>query len=237
MLWVGPVPVTSRSRNRRKRPGPHCRHAQTHLRQTHTADYDCALGEGISRDPIAEEGGLNLHGFVENDPIAHVDLLGQTTDIDFTYFGLSQLEGQPCCDKPVAYELDAKHVSIAYSATPLPQSFLATGQAFVTNPDLKMSGVSPGYSSWWSCCKDAPNPLPVDGPLPHQGLQFDCPCSDAPGQYVCIWRVRLHYVSCENFKWKLRVAEVGGSYAFLYTPKKQAWWQPKVGKGTQIYPP
>ena len=30
----------------------------------------------LSRDPIAEEGGLNLYGFVENDPINYIDLLG-----------------------------------------------------------------------------------------------------------------------------------------------------------------
>jgi hypothetical protein len=32
-----------------------------------------ALGDGISRDPIGEEGGLNLCTFVVNDPLGYVD--------------------------------------------------------------------------------------------------------------------------------------------------------------------
>jgi len=34
-------------------------------------------GARISRDPIGEEGGLNLYGFVNNDPIAIVDPNGK----------------------------------------------------------------------------------------------------------------------------------------------------------------
>jgi RHS repeat-associated protein len=34
------------------------------------------LGRWISRDPIAEKGGMNLYGFVRNDPVATLDALG-----------------------------------------------------------------------------------------------------------------------------------------------------------------
>jgi len=37
------------------------------------------LGEWISRDPIGEEGGLNLYGYVANDPITGIDPLGLDT--------------------------------------------------------------------------------------------------------------------------------------------------------------
>lgn len=38
------------------------------LAQTAQAHYDPNVGRWISRDPIGEEGGLNLYGFVDNDP-------------------------------------------------------------------------------------------------------------------------------------------------------------------------
>ena len=34
-------------------------------------------GKWLSRDPIAERGGVNLYGFVGNDPANHVDVLGR----------------------------------------------------------------------------------------------------------------------------------------------------------------
>ena len=38
--------------------------------------YSPALGRWLSRDPIEEKGGLNLYGFVNNDPVNGYDVLG-----------------------------------------------------------------------------------------------------------------------------------------------------------------
>ncbi|MDD4406246.1 MAG: RHS repeat-associated core domain-containing protein [Parabacteroides sp.] len=38
--------------------------------------YSPALGRWLSRDPIEEKGGLNLYGFVNNDPVNKWDVLG-----------------------------------------------------------------------------------------------------------------------------------------------------------------
>ncbi len=46
------------------------------LVQTAQAFYEPSLGRFINRDPINELGGLNLYGFVRNNPIMHVDPLG-----------------------------------------------------------------------------------------------------------------------------------------------------------------
>src|SRR5262245_20993168 len=45
----------------------------THAR----AFYDPNKGRWLSRDPIEENGGVNLYGFVNNDPIDYADALGE----------------------------------------------------------------------------------------------------------------------------------------------------------------
>jgi len=40
-------------------------------------DYDTASGRWTARDPIAEQGGLNLYGMVGNAPTGKVDVLGR----------------------------------------------------------------------------------------------------------------------------------------------------------------
>ena len=42
--------------------------------------YSPALGRWLSRDPIEEQGGLNLYGFVNNDPVNKWDVLGLFLD-------------------------------------------------------------------------------------------------------------------------------------------------------------
>ncbi|MBU6303731.1 MAG: hypothetical protein KGS60_19460, partial [Verrucomicrobia bacterium] len=41
-------------------------------------DYDPAQGRWLSRDPLGEAGGVNLYGFVGNDGVGQIDLLGLT---------------------------------------------------------------------------------------------------------------------------------------------------------------
>jgi hypothetical protein len=44
--------------------------------------YDPETGRWPNRDPIGEEGGYNLYGFVGNEPVGKWDLLGQMTVIE-----------------------------------------------------------------------------------------------------------------------------------------------------------
>jgi RHS repeat-associated protein len=54
----------------------HYYHARSGLYLTTYRDYSPALGRWLSRDPIGERGGLNLYGYVGNDPIRSTDPLG-----------------------------------------------------------------------------------------------------------------------------------------------------------------
>ena len=46
------------------------------LPQTAHCYYNASTGRWINRDPLGELGGVNLYGFVVNDPVVHTDKLG-----------------------------------------------------------------------------------------------------------------------------------------------------------------
>lgn len=46
--------------------------------------YDVNLGRWITRDPVGEEGGVNLYGYVNNNPINWTDTLGLYVDAVFS---------------------------------------------------------------------------------------------------------------------------------------------------------
>jgi RHS repeat-associated protein len=54
----------------------HYLHVPSGLYLTKYRAYAPGLGRWISRDPIGERGGINLYGYVENNPSNDVDLLG-----------------------------------------------------------------------------------------------------------------------------------------------------------------
>jgi uncharacterized protein RhaS with RHS repeats len=59
-----------------------------------SAFYDPHIGRWLSRDPIEEDGGINLYAFVENDSPNAIDLLG----LDFIAVGATTLVVQQIGD-------------------------------------------------------------------------------------------------------------------------------------------
>jgi hypothetical protein len=51
-------------------------HSRSGLNLTETRAYSANLARFISRDPIEEVGGVNLYGYIENDPINDSDPSG-----------------------------------------------------------------------------------------------------------------------------------------------------------------
>ena len=54
----------------------HLEHKELGLVFTLYRAYDPVTGRWLSRDPIGEEGGINLYGYVSNGPVNYVDPLG-----------------------------------------------------------------------------------------------------------------------------------------------------------------
>lgn len=68
------------------------------------------VGRWLSRDPIAEDGGLNLYGYTGNSPLNFTDPLGLTweTNIDFLMdwaFGFGRNRRNYGSDKDELYEM------------------------------------------------------------------------------------------------------------------------------------
>lgn len=53
------------------------RHSKSDLIFAEYRAYDTDLGRWLNRDPIGESGGINLYGYVSNDPTDRVDHLGE----------------------------------------------------------------------------------------------------------------------------------------------------------------
>ncbi len=85
-------------------------HARSGLLLSQTRAYNPALGRWISRDPIAEAGGVNLYAYQPNNPISFVDPDGTNTvavaGVAFGPFGVvaggAWLLGQAVADIPNA---------------------------------------------------------------------------------------------------------------------------------------
>jgi len=63
-------------------------HPQSSLYLATYRAYDPKIGRWLSRDPIRELGGVNLYGYVLNDPVNLIDPLGLWSVTYGGYFGV-----------------------------------------------------------------------------------------------------------------------------------------------------
>ena len=76
MNQAKPTPLPKGCAHRRTHRSRRCTSARMRIKGVRPLCTMSALGEGISRDPIAEKGGLNLYAFVRNDSPNAVDPAG-----------------------------------------------------------------------------------------------------------------------------------------------------------------
>jgi len=56
--------------------------------------YEASAGRWLSRDPIEEEGGINLHGMCGNDLLNKVDLLGLEIEVDSKFVSRTEMDNE-----------------------------------------------------------------------------------------------------------------------------------------------
>jgi RHS repeat-associated protein len=61
----------------------HYYHAASELHLTLYRAYDADLGRWLSRDPIGENGGINVYNYVAGNPVRHMDPLGLSPDCEY----------------------------------------------------------------------------------------------------------------------------------------------------------
>lgn len=157
--------------------------------------YDAELGRWLSRDPLGESGGVNLYGFVGNNPTRYVDALGLflLDDIDgsvqqqaidkLTRDRLSRFYESPDFYDLARYEADSR--ASLYSK--LQRSDLASRMSSKFSPmDIN------------ACLKAAT--LIVDKDLnPEEFQRLACMCYDK--RFSEVWRM---LDPGEGFEWLLR---------------------------------
>jgi uncharacterized protein RhaS with RHS repeats len=72
-----------------------------------SAVYDPTVGRWLSRDPIGEEGGTNLYGYIFNNPIGLIDPLG----LDAVFLVGSNAHGDPNYFTNIAKQIAAAYES------------------------------------------------------------------------------------------------------------------------------
>jgi len=85
--------------------------------------YDPLTGRWPSRDPIGEEGGVNLYGFVRNDGVGKIDVLGMVLYIPNLNSYDIEVAGQVCAEKKKIFFIGREQVNTPFSpspATPVP---------------------------------------------------------------------------------------------------------------------
>jgi RHS repeat-associated protein len=70
----------------------HHHHEKSVLVLTWFRAYDAETGRWLSADPLGEEGGINLYGYVGNNPIVRIDSLGLDYCQMYTRFGHSVMK-------------------------------------------------------------------------------------------------------------------------------------------------
>ncbi len=166
--------------------------------------YDAVTGRWPSRDPIGEEGGINLYGFVGNDGVDGVDFLGNVRYI--TNPGV--INGKPCstccekCEKtgtPKIEDNGTKGTSVKAKITSI--EFKSVYKKTECS-DSKCGDCCAVYFRWWNCYGGR---CQKNNGGPYLNITV------TPDPNVNAWRglavglqTGYFWCSCENGKWNCK---------------------------------
>jgi len=169
----------------------HYFHAPSGLNLTLYRAYNPALGRWLSRDPIGEAGGINLYGYVGNDPLAKIDPTGLLTILYYRSDEGSSANGSPIDFGHIILDVNGHYLDH------IPGQFLRPDQrpdwqfyqrevldltpeqeARVMNSIDDLLWRNPDYGPSSYCSRDVANVLndapldrPIDGLTPYRAWQ------------------------------------------------------------------
>ncbi len=183
--------------------------------------YSPSMGRWISRDPIEEEGGNNLHGFAQNDSVGRFDITGLIAPHHDDPYNPS-LAGKPCCNACV-------RKPCIISATRLKDRGSERGMFRIAAVDFSMSGCCLQKQLRWTSCIRAGHSM--GGVI--TGCNNSTSCDFDPGYGSGIengaWLIALYarYLSCENGVWAkhedVMLAAIYCHMVWRPWPLKQKW--------------
>jgi RHS repeat-associated protein len=156
--------------------------------------YDPLTGRWPSRDPIEEEGGVNLYGFVGNDGANKSDYLGQTR-FDNHLPPQQQLEGEGEECTAASAKLVNLELNIALSQTWTSYSVVPV----TASVDWEIEGfyIGPVYS-YKTCTRSIAAQLPRIDPYGEGHIPWcdngDCSFTASTPQHTAVW---LDFLTCE----------------------------------------
>lgn len=119
----------------------HLYHVETGLHLTMYRGYDAGLGRWLSRDPIGESGGLNLYGYVGNNPVLYVDPLGLVRWGDAGRAGLGVV-------------VNWIGLGVGFGLAAVPEPTLLTKVAAVAVTTKSGYGLGANLTNFWSALRD-----------------------------------------------------------------------------------
>jgi RHS repeat-associated protein len=164
--------------------------------------YDPYLQRWVNRDPIGEMGGMNLYGFIANEPFSSVDTLGLAEYGDFYEFWCPRPQKScppsrpPCNWNPPGIRI-------------MPPGGLLLPASSATTPASAVAGL-PSILCWW-------NYDPTLGPSPAYSL-------------AQAWEILFEPTpTCEQFEWdlKYRYRKPPRGELWIIPPRPQSPSRPK----------
>ncbi len=143
-------------------------HSRSGLNLTRTRAYNSALGRFTTRDPIEENGGVNLFAYVSNAPIRQNDPSGHQCICQTNpplKGNVTQTEGEaPSGQGPQPTRMNTTAPPLVPMVSPQGVPPDSSGQANVTTPSGQPLSIPLAPSSPLSGVQIAPDPNPFTGP-------------------------------------------------------------------------